>query len=55
LSLTALFILCILWMVLGSIFTVLGVFWSIVVGLVVLIIGSGLLLKFWGKSYMSRT
>jgi hypothetical protein len=54
-SLTALFILCILWMIAGSIFTVVGIFWSIVTGLIVLIVGGGVLLHFWGKGYMSRT
>ena len=54
-SLTALFILCILWMIAGSIFTTLGIVWSIVTGLLVLIVGGGTLLYFWGKSYMART
>ena len=53
-SLTALSIIAVLWMVLGSIFTMLGIFGSIVLGLVVWIVGGGALLYFWGKGYMSR-
>ena len=53
-SLTSLTILAILWMVLGSIFRVLGTGWVIITGLLVLIVGGGALLYFWGKDYMSR-
>jgi len=53
-SLTSLTILAILWMVLGSIFGVLGIGWVIITGLLVLIVGGGALLYFWGKDYMSR-
>jgi len=53
-SLTALSIIAVLWMVVGSIFTVLGIFGSIILGLVVWIVGGGTLLYFWGKGYMSR-
>jgi hypothetical protein len=58
-SLTALFILCMLWIVLGIVLKVLGYLWlgifgSIVTGLIVLIVGGGTLLYFWGKGYMSR-
>jgi hypothetical protein len=53
-SLTALSIIAVLWMVVGSIFTVLGIFGSIILGLVVWIVGGGTLLYFWGKDYMSR-
>jgi hypothetical protein len=53
-SLTALSIIAVLWMVAGSIFTVLGIFGSIILGLVVWIVGGGTLLYFWGKDYMSR-
>ena len=42
-------------MIAGSIFTMFGVVWSIVTGLIVLIVGGGALLYFWGKSYMSHT
>jgi hypothetical protein len=53
-SLTALSIVAILWMIAGSIFLVTGVFWSILIGLVVWIVGGGALLYYWGKDYMSR-
>ena len=53
-SLTALSIIAVLWMVAGSIFTVLGIFGSIILGLVVWIVGGGTMLYFWGKDYMSR-
>ena len=53
-SLTSLSILAILWMILGSIFGVLGVGWVIVIGLIVWIVGGGVLLHYWGKDYMSR-
>jgi len=55
-SLTALSIIALLWMVLGSVFFywVLGIAGVIITGLVVWIIGGGTLLYFWGKSYMSR-
>ena len=59
-SLTALFILCMLWIVLGIVLKVLGylwlgIGWSIITGLLVLIVGGGALLYFWGKRYMART
>jgi len=53
-SLTALSIIAVLWMIVGSIFLVFGVFWSILIGLVVWIVGGGALLYFWGKDYMAR-
>jgi hypothetical protein len=53
-SLTALSIIAIVWMILGSIFLVTGVFGSIVIGLVVWIVGGGALLYYWGKDYMAR-
>ncbi|MBM3119121.1 MAG: hypothetical protein FJ006_06140 [Chloroflexi bacterium] len=55
-SLTSLSIIALLWMVLGSIFLhwVLGIFWVIIIGLVVWIVGGGALLYVWGKDYMSR-
>jgi len=53
-SLTALSIISILWMIVGSIFLIFGVFWSIVIGLVIWIGGGGALLYYWGKDYMSR-
>ncbi|MBM3166273.1 MAG: hypothetical protein FJZ83_02105 [Chloroflexi bacterium] len=53
-SFTALSIIAVLWMIAGSIFTALGIFGSIILGLVVWIVGGGTLLYFWGKDYMSR-
>lgn len=53
-SLTALSIIVILWMLLGSTFGVLAVVWVIIIGLVFWIMGGGALLYFWGKNYMSR-
>lgn len=52
-SLTALSILAVLWMVLGSIF-IFDAIWAITIGLLVWLIGGGALLYYWGKSYMSR-
>ena len=53
-SLTLLSVLAILWMVLGTIFGVIGIAWVIIIGLVVWIVGGGALLHYWGKNYMSR-
>ena len=53
-SLTALSILAILWMVLGSVFEVLSIAGVIIIGLVVWIVGGGALLWKWGKDYMAR-
>jgi hypothetical protein len=53
-SLTALSVTAILWILLGSIFYIIGLTWVIIVGLGVWIIGGGALLYFWGKNYMSR-
>jgi len=53
-SLTALSIIALLWIVLGSIFGILNIVWVIIIGLVVWILGGGTLLHFWGKKYMSR-
>jgi uncharacterized membrane protein len=53
-SLSALSIIAILWMLLGSLFGILGVAWVIIIGLVLWIAGGGVLLYFWGKNYMSR-
>lgn len=55
-SLTALSIVALLWMVLGSIFLsgILSIAWVIIIGLVVWIVGGGALLYVWGKNYMSR-
>lgn len=53
-SLTSLSVAALLWMILGSIFGILGTAWVIIIGLVVWIVGGGALLYFWGKDYMSR-
>ncbi|MCX6009691.1 MAG: hypothetical protein NTW48_06630 [Chloroflexi bacterium] len=53
-SLTALSIIALLLIVLGSIFGILSIAWVIIIGLVVWIAGGGTLLHFWGKKYMSR-
>jgi 5-bromo-4-chloroindolyl phosphate hydrolysis protein len=53
-SLISLSIIALLWMVLGSIFGILGIAGVIIIGLVVWILGGGALLYFWGKNYMSR-
>jgi hypothetical protein len=54
LSLVALSLFALLWIVLGGIFGPLGVTWVIITGLIAWIIGGGTLLYFWGKNYMSR-
>jgi hypothetical protein len=53
LSLTAVSIMAVLWMVLGSIF-LLNEIWAIIIGLIVWIAAGGVLLHYWGKNYMSR-
>jgi len=53
-SLTILTTIALLWMVLGSVFGILGVSWVIIIGLIAWVIGGGALLHFWGKNYMSR-
>ena len=52
-SLTALSILMVAWMVVASIF-LFSAIWAIIIGLLVWIIGGGALLFYWGRSYMSR-
>ncbi len=46
--------LVVLWIVLGIVFGIMGWGWAVVVGLVVEIVGGGVMLNYWGKSYMSR-
>ena len=53
-SLTILSAIAVIWMVLGSVFDVLGIAWVIMSGLLAWVIGGGALLYFWGKNYMSR-
>jgi hypothetical protein len=52
-SLIALTILIVLGVILASIF-IFSAVWAIIIGLVVLVLGGGALLYYWGKSYMSR-
>ncbi|HEX7365427.1 MAG TPA: hypothetical protein VF366_09705 [Dehalococcoidia bacterium] len=53
-SLMILTAIAVLWMVLGSVFGILGVTWIIIIGLIAWVIGGGALLYLWGKNYMSR-
>jgi hypothetical protein len=53
LSLTALSILVAVGIILTSIF-IFSAVWAIIIGLVILVLGGGALLYYWGKSYMSR-
>lgn len=64
-SLTSLAAAAVVWMVLGIAAAVTGMPWlsvdlpfliflTILIGLVVLIVGGGILLYFWGKNYMAR-
>ena len=54
-SLTAISIIALLWIVLGSIL-IIPALWglAVITGLLLWIIGGGLLLHFWGKDYMNR-
>lgn len=54
-SLIALTGLVIVWIVAGIVLKLLGVAWVIIMGLVVEIVGGGVLLSYWGKSYMARS
>ena len=53
-SLSGLTTLVLLWIILGVIFQTIGWGWVVVIGLLVEIVGGGLLLHYWGKSYMAR-
>ena len=53
-SLSGLTALVLLWLILGIVFGVMGWGWVVITGLVVEIVGGGLLLHYWGKSYMAR-
>jgi len=52
-SLTALSIVVLMWMVLGSIFLINPTL-AILSGIIVWLLGGGVLLHYWGKNYMSR-
>lgn len=54
-SLIALTCLVVAWIVLGIVLGLLSAAWVVIIGLVVEIVGGGILLYYWGKSYMSRT
>ena len=54
LSLIALSLIALLWIMLGGIFRLLDITWVIIIGLAAWIGGGGALLYFWGKDYMSR-
>ena len=53
-SLSGLTALVLLWIILGIVFKVMAWGWIVVIGLMVEIVGGGLLLHYWGKSYMAR-
>ena len=53
-SLSGLTLLVLLWIIMGIIFNAVGWGWVIVIGLLVEIVGGGLLLHYWGQSYMAR-
>lgn len=64
-SVVTLFWLVVAWIIAGVAMAVAGIRWvnlelplliflTIIIGLVVLILGGGTLLYFWGKNYMSR-
>ena len=52
-SLSGLTVLVVLWMILGGIL-VMAWGWAILIGIVVEIVGGGLLIHYWGKSYMEK-
>lgn len=55
LSITAVSIVALLWIILGSI-VIIPAFWglALITGLLLWIIAGGVLLYFWGKDYMNR-
>ena len=64
-SLTALTALVLVWIIAGTVLGTLGFPWmpsdlptliviTILIGLIILIVGFGILLHYWGKNYMSR-
>jgi len=59
-SLTTMAFLVLAWILASIVLTVVGIpfimiGWAVFLGLLVLILGGGTLLYFWGKDYMSRT
>jgi hypothetical protein len=53
-SLTAVTVLVIAWMVVASLMGILHPAWAVVTGIVLWLLIGGTLLHFWGKSYMER-
>ena len=53
-SISALSVCAVFWMIFGSIFNVMDIVWVVITGIVVWMVGSGTMLYFWGKNYMSR-
>ena len=53
-SLSGLMALVLLWIILGIVFQVIGWGWVVIIGLLVAIVGGGVLLHYWGKSYMAQ-
>lgn len=53
-SVIGLSVATLVWIVLGIAMQILSTPWVIVIGLVVWLAGSGALLYYWGKAYMSR-
>ena len=53
-SVEGLTVLVIAWIVLGIIFSLLPIVWVVITGLIAEIVIGGILLHFWGKSYMER-
>jgi hypothetical protein len=53
-SLTAVTGLVLAWIVLGLVFRLLAPFFVILTGVIFEVVVGGILLHFWGKSYMSR-
>ena len=53
-SLTGLTALVVLWIILGIVFGILGWGWLVLIGLVIELVVGGVLLHYWGKSYMER-
>ncbi|MDD5703768.1 MAG: hypothetical protein PHU23_17170 [Dehalococcoidales bacterium] len=58
-SLTTLTVISVAWILAGIILPIIGIpwiaaGWATFIGLMMLILGGGTLLYFWGKNYMSR-
>ncbi len=51
---TAVTLAVLVWIVAGIVMHLLGILWVIAIGLLVWLAGSGALLYYWGRDYMSR-